>query len=343
MESGALTKTMVESVVDRGLREIAADPARSLRKLVDMGGLLARGRFQKHFLTMIQDMLEREESPYYELARRVSKEADRNAVKTFGINMGWECWTAGAGRIRRFEEERGYNIPWSLTFRMDGAVRDAMTETDYRRVLSEAKAKGICAFFFFAEKRGDLALALELARMEPECAFLFFLPPELVGGAELRGLVHRDNAATLVDAGAVDWRDAARRLREERRLYGVYRRYRTEAEGDALCSGAWVEEVLEDAGYFLFAVAAPGCPPGLRAQVGRWAEECRTAQRYPALVLDYDSDILRVDRIISEGERFLGAGPDGTAFSCGDRGERELSLNFRTAGLTELLEQAERG
>lgn len=47
MESRALSRAMVESVVDRSLREIVSDPDRSLRKLVDLGNLLARGRSQK--------------------------------------------------------------------------------------------------------------------------------------------------------------------------------------------------------------------------------------------------------------------------------------------------------
>ena len=41
MESRALSRAMVESVVDRSLREIVSDPDRSLRKLVDLGNLLA--------------------------------------------------------------------------------------------------------------------------------------------------------------------------------------------------------------------------------------------------------------------------------------------------------------
>ena len=40
MESRALSRAMVESVVDRSLREIVSDPDRSLRKLVDLGNLL---------------------------------------------------------------------------------------------------------------------------------------------------------------------------------------------------------------------------------------------------------------------------------------------------------------
>ncbi|WP_419020059.1 hypothetical protein [Intestinimonas butyriciproducens] len=57
MESRALSRAMVESVVDRSLREIVSDPDRSLRKLVDLGNLLARGRSQKESFSLLSRVL----------------------------------------------------------------------------------------------------------------------------------------------------------------------------------------------------------------------------------------------------------------------------------------------
>ena len=120
MESRALSRAMVESVVDRSLREIVSDPDRSLRKLVDLGNLLARGRSQKESFSLLSRVLENEGSPYYDMVRRIVQEVDREKLKCFGINLGWESWTVGAGRIRALEGERHYNIPWCLTFRLGG-------------------------------------------------------------------------------------------------------------------------------------------------------------------------------------------------------------------------------
>ena len=105
MDRDILTRTITESVVDRCIREIEEDPKRSVRKLVDLGRQLARGRFQRQYLDLTQKMLEDEESPYYTLVRNVVRKADHDAIKTFGINLGLGSWTNGARIIRALEAE----------------------------------------------------------------------------------------------------------------------------------------------------------------------------------------------------------------------------------------------
>ncbi len=343
MEAGALTKTTLESVVDNGLRELAGDTDRSLRKLVDLGRMCAKGRFQKHFFGLMDTMLSREErSPYYDLVRALVRTVDHQALRTFGINIGWESWTVGASRIRAYERERGYNIPWSLTFTLDGGGPEAMAEADYRRVLSEAKAKGICTFFCFVGRRWEaLNLALDLAGGAPECAFLLFLPPELVDAGAVSGLKRRPNILTLLDTSRPGWADAARRLEGEGRFYGFFRPYAGGEAVEDICSGRWAEGLLGHTGAIAMTVAAEDCPLRDRARVRDWALAARTEQRYPLVPMDFYPDILLVDGIVSDGEwRYLGCRADGTA-TVYREGERPLPLNFRTSSLTELLEAAE--
>lgn len=167
MESRALSRAMVESVVDRSLREIVSDPDRSLRKLVDLGNLLARGRSQKESFSLLSRVLENEGSPYYDMVRRIVQEVDREKLKCFGINLGWESWTVGAGRIRALEGERHYNIPWCLTFRLGGQPW-ALGAEDYRALLLQGQELGICSYFFFAEEPGaDPGFLPELPSLRP--------------------------------------------------------------------------------------------------------------------------------------------------------------------------------
>ena len=58
---------------------------------------------------MAQQMLERQDSPYYEMVRNAVTHTDRQRIKTFGINFGWNCLTAGAHQIRTLEQERRNN------------------------------------------------------------------------------------------------------------------------------------------------------------------------------------------------------------------------------------------
>ena len=122
--TAAYRRMLVEGVIDRSLRAIQDDPRRGLRKLVDMGADCATGRLQKRFLRMAQDMLENEDSPYYDMVVSAVEAVDHHKIKTFGINFGWNCLTVGAGQIRDYEKAHGHNVPWELTLHIGSGPHD---------------------------------------------------------------------------------------------------------------------------------------------------------------------------------------------------------------------------
>lgn len=97
MKREAVTRTILDTIVDRAIRDIGEDPQRSLRKLVDMGQMFAKGPFQKRYIGIIQQMLENGGSPYYDLVQdTVHGLPTGPGLRTFGINVGWQSWTVGA-------------------------------------------------------------------------------------------------------------------------------------------------------------------------------------------------------------------------------------------------------
>ena len=164
MDRDILTRTITESVVDRCIREIEEDPKRSVRKLVDLGRQLARGRFQRQYLDLTQKMLEDEESPYYTLVRNVVRKADHDAIKTFGINLGLGSWTNGARIIRALEAEGQRHIPWGLTLHLDASAEGGVPPL-YRGVIEQGKTDGIFTYFLRADAPScGLGPMLELVR-----------------------------------------------------------------------------------------------------------------------------------------------------------------------------------
>lgn len=333
MEAEALTRAVIESAVDRGIREIAEDPSRGLRKLVDLGGMFAKGRFQKRYIGVLRQMLEDGRSPYYAMACSTVRQVEREHLRTFGVNVGWQSWTVGARRIRALEAEGGYNVPWCITFRLGGA----MEAGEYRRLVSQGAEKGICTYFLMAgEDPAHLALALDLAALDPRCAFVLVAPPALLGDNP-NILTARLNLMVLVDAGLPGWQGAAAGLRACRRLYGLFRRYGSGTEAEEIASGRWVEEVLPHAGTFALLQSGPGCPAQAREAVSEYVERCRGEQRYPLVLLDYYPDLLRVDQTISDGPCFLGVGPDGTCTGFDGAGEAPAGGSLRELDLGEFL------
>lgn len=337
MEHATFTRAIIESLVDRGIREIRQDPKRSIRKLVDLGSQFAKGCFQKEFFRLTQTMLENEESPYYELACRTVERVDRGALKTLGINVGYESWTAGAQKIREIEAREGYNIPWCIIFRLD---ENEALFSEVLRIVQEGKTQGIlCYFFFLGGSRKGLEFLLKLAGAESGCAFLAFMDPTLVDAKTVQTIAARQNLMACPDTGKDGWRETAEHLAENRCLYSLYRRYETPADVQEILSGRWVEEILPQAGTFAFCIAGRDCPAALCQEVQAFVREARSAQRYPLLLSDYYSDLLTVDRIISDSPCFLGIGRDGAITRCaGGPGE---SVGRISCGLplTEMLKR----
>ena len=333
MGSNAFTRAVVESVVGHAIRRIAADPERGLRSLVDMGVTAATGRFQKHYMNIIQGVLEDPECPYYEMVCRTARQTENRNLTTFGVNVGWESWTVGARHIRGIEAREGFDVPWSLTFHMDGSGGEG---NHWSALVRAGQEMGIYTYFLHVNgDRSALVQALELARQAGRCAFVLFLSPELAAPA-LGELAALDNTAVMVRTAGPDWREAVGALREERRLYGLWRLCETaeDVEGTA----AWLEDIQDEGGIAAFSIASPDCPAASRAQPRRLTEETWRGQHYPLLVFDYYDDILLVDETISDGPCFIGVQPDGEAAVYQDGRETPLGVNLREQPLLRALQ-----
>ena len=323
--------------MDRCIREVEEDPKRSVRKLVDLGRQLARGRFQRQYLDLTQKMLENEESPYYTQIRNVVKKADHETVKTFGINVGLGSWTHGAETIRTLEAARECRIPWGLTLHLAGG--DGAPAMDlYRRVVAEGKADGIFTYFLRADGPAcDLSPVLELVRREPGCAFLLFLPPEAWAPERVAALAACHNLVVSVDTGLPGWVEAASRLEAARCLYGVHCTYGNRRQAEEILSGAWMDRVTE-AGCpaFAFCFAGPGCPEPVCRRVGAFVRRMRLEPRRAVFLMDFFSDYLYVDEIISGGHCFWGIRPDGALTRCRDGREIDAGEYLGPRRLSEL-------
>ena len=335
MKREAITRTILDTVVDRAIRDIAEDSQRSLRKLVDMGQTFAKGPFQKRYIGMIQQMLENGGSPYYDLVQDTVRNTDRASLRTFGINMGWQSWTIGAQQIRAAEAREGFDIPWSITLRLEGDAPDA--PGDYLRLLDEGRSLGIYAYFLHCGgSDGAISLALEMARRAPECAFLVFLSPALVE-PWVDELSACPNLLILLDAGVPDWQTAAALLRDARRFFGYGVRCNSEACAAEVLSGAWVQSLLGHGGSMAFLLPEKSCPTRLSSQFYGYVEQARNTQRYPLLLMDYYRDVLMVDGVISDSPRYLELLPDGQAATYADGKKQLLPAALPDLSLDSLL------
>lgn len=335
MTKEQLGRTIAETILRRQLYQAQRDPKRSIRNLVDLGLEASGGSLQQQMLRTFQEMLRREDSPYYDLVMNTVDTVEQERLITFGLNLGWNALTQGAAHIRELERARGHNIPWSLTFHM--ACRPgSLTERDYQRLVEEGMELGIYAYFLMPEDACAVRSCLELAANCRESAFFLFLPRGFDAQGEISSLTPLQNVMLLLDTGEPGWEKTAKSFRAGRCLYGLYRRCVGAEDGQATAFGQWMESIRPFAGVAVFLLTEEDPGQGL-CPIYRYALASRLEQRYPTLVVDFYPDILYVDVLLSQDPCFAGLLPDGTVTEFRQGRENPTGDSVRTAPLAELL------
>lgn len=339
MDQDAFKRAVMESVVDRSLRDIRRDPRRGIRRLADLGGVAASGPYQKKFLAMVRRMLEQEDSPYYTMVCNAVQSADSERLKTFGINFGWNCLTVGTKKIRTREQSQTWSIPWSLTLHIGGGPDDLDAHI-LIRIIREGMELGIYTYFLFPDGMSrSISTALDAITASEDCAFFLFLPPEQTDAGAVQALTVPRNLMLGISSEAPQWQSLAAQLRQEGALYFLYRTYDGPDEARDIASGRWADALSPLAGISSICVAGQGCPAQCGSQVYRYARRSRMEQRYPTLVLDYYLDNLYADACISHAACLSGVCPNGELTRFQDGRECPTGLSVRSARLDEVLSQ----
>lgn len=337
MDKETVTRGIILSVVEHTLRELEANPERTVRKLVDLGDHFAKGRFQSYFFDMVQTMLTDENSAYYDLVRRTATEIDRETLKTFGVNLGYNSYTVGARTIRAREAVCGYDIPWAIMFHM-GYCEAPLAIEEYDRMMREGVETGVRAYIFYVQDETQaLGPLLELMGRFPDCAFLLALPAALVTDEAVSQLCDHRNLMVAVASEDADFPAAAAKLRRARRLYACHRRYRNTDDAASVLDGSWARKAADAGCCFAFCHADEACPDEVCDAVQASVEKERKRQSEGVIASNYYTDHLFIDGVISGEACFVGVMPDGTVTRCDGRREVQTGMNAAGAPLCEVL------
>jgi len=174
-----MTSVLIETTIRNTIRQIKEDPERSIRNIVDMALHFANGRFQQHFLSAAQNMLQNENSSYYKLIPDLIHNIDEERIITFGMNVGYNSCTVGAQKIRDIESKEHYNIPWTISLELTGEQYIHYPYV-YQSLINQGRALGI--YTWIIHSFGQISYLLELADAFPDCAFpIFCSANELTG------------------------------------------------------------------------------------------------------------------------------------------------------------------
>lgn len=328
-----ITRSLLEATIDKALRDLQTDPERSVRNLVDLAQSFSNGRFQKNFFSIIQSLLEDQDSAYYTLVRSVVSRVDHQTLKTFGINLGYNGCTVGAERIRRNEQELHFNIPWSVAFMLDRAA-GSVSSGEIAETIRQGKALGVYTYLLFCN--GDTVRdAVALARMFDDCAFLVFFSPECLDAQLADELRSCHNCLLSLDADKEDCARAAALLWERQCLYALHTFY-TQDRLEEIRSDAWLRRCVSCNGVFAFLISRGDYDGPVQRQIRAYTLQVRNRQQYPIFLIDLSSDLLSIDEIVSDEACSMGFDAQGRAWTR-TAASSDADCNLRNSTLTEIL------
>ena len=335
MNQTAITRMLVENLADRYIPKLQFDPHRSIRKLVDLGECLSNGKTQKQFFQAAQKLLEKDSSPYYALVQRVISQFDARAIKTFGMNLGLNSWTALAGR-----KSREAAPPWTLLFHL-ADTPDALSLDELTDLLRQSADAGIHTFLLWLD-HSYCAIDALMARLRgfSDCAFALFTSADLVNGDALKQAQQAHNLLLSVeDAPNADPEPTTRALRSLRCPFALHTVYSTPSEAENILCGKWLERVNRLLSPFAFFFPGADCPEESHAAVREYAKFLRTAPQHPVFSMSLCADVADVDELITGKPRLLRIRPDGM-LSAGSRLIRPGGEgDSRPISLSDLLNQ----
>lgn len=290
----SMSRILVQMTVKNALESIKEDPERGVRNLVDKALQFSNGRFQPYFFSTMQTMLQNEKSSYYNLIRNVVSHTDTERLYTFGMNLGYNGCTIGAGRIRDNEQKLGCNIPWTISVQID-AERFKEKENRYQAILREGEKLGIYTWMLFCMEQPWEAL--NLADKHPDSAFCLFCNPEDITSRFLDEASGYNNLMLVLRYDETSTGKYTL-LQERGMLYSVWYQY-NQKDMETIIDGDLFYSTGQIYPAFTALIPEQGCADEIRQLVSQTVTQRRKEQIYSTILWDFYGDNRFIDTIIS--------------------------------------------
>lgn len=331
MNKTDITRFAVEVAINRALKGIKHDPKRTTRNLIDLGLSFSKsGRFHNVFFNAAHNLLKNQNSQYYKLAENVACYIYPKYVKTLGVNLGYNACTLGARKIREIEANDEFSVPWIILIN----CKDSPDfYSNLSNIISSGLELGIFTYCIFTRSGMTPELADIISKYN-NCALAVFLEPECINSSCIDILKSMTHVYPVVNSRDIPaFSIATDALRNERMLYGAYINYNDEDE-NYITSNKWISEVSEHMPVMSILFASDECRADVRRRVEEYSKITRDEQAYPTFIIEYYSDALLVDGIISDQPNYLQIDKDGMISS---NSTDERKINVASATLQEAL------
>ena len=336
-----MTYALIDIAVSKGLKEIKENSGRGLRNLVDLGKRLSKGKHQQIFFQLAQQILDDQSSVYYEIVDRIVQYANPNALKRFGMNLGYNAWTYGAEKIREHEKWRGYNIPWKLIFDFSDHSDDPMSFRRISGLLEEGESLGIyCAIFFIGENESLIEVVQNLAQSHPDSSYFVFLNPICVTEQYAQRSIAEGNIVFVFETSPgtdmqLQAADTADILYRNGCLFGCYSVY-DNTKSNEIIGDRFLKDLETLRCPFVFFIDGGLTDGKTKKSITDFLNDAKNESGYSFFLADFYADLAYIDYAISNRDCFLCFQADGCV-STQRMGNIKHGLNAKNDSMDKIL------
>ena len=315
MNTHTIGKAMIETAVKHGFKEMREDPKRSMRRLADLGRQFSKSRFQDDIFSVIQEVLQKEDSAYYTMIENALANINEESLETFGINVGYNAWVCGARSLRRDEIRTGHALPDTLLLRYDAGCTDGLTIPVLDQLIRQGSELGI--FFYFIQETGtasDSYELLDLFQKYPECAFVYARSTGRLTAAQIQVLKMLHNTLILLPDEDPETLLTAQLLQDQKVLYSISFRYSGLEDCQRRFESA-IQHALSLESTFFVGIADDSVERGEVDEIAKFCYQERLEQEYSSILIDYYGDTAALTRKIMGHGYLLELGADGSVLA----------------------------
>lgn len=311
MNTYPIAKAMIESAVDHGIRSMEDDPARSIRRLCDLGRQFSTNRFQSYIFDVMQEVLANEDSSYYDLVDNILQNVDHEAIRVFGMGFGYSSWVYGGRKLREYERKEGTALPVSPMLRWQENAPGGLSLAEIRALIRQGMELGIYSWFIRETGTAtDSYELLELFRGFPDCSFVYLRPTGRLTAAQVQLLRQCRNLMITLPSTDPETDLTAPLLRDQKILFAIYLPYAGGAEN--LDFATALKHVINAEAPIFIPVAEDGVSQEDIDASGQMCYRSRLEQKYPTCIIDYYGDTASLTNRIVGHRELLEIAEDGT-------------------------------
>lgn len=303
MDVRKLNRSLIEIAVSQGIREIRQDTKRGLRRLSDLGQYFAGKRFSQNIFIQIHEALKQEDSRYYQLIQNCLDHIEEEALKTFGINIGYNSWTYGVGRIRQSIQEGKKPVPWFCEISYNGQKEEPSESLKkVSEIIKKKRQQGVYTYFLYPKQSfAECPELIFLLDRYPDCAFVWFFQETDLTDAQLKVLKRHKNCLYLFPAVKKDGTpdlEITSRMKKMKILYSYYYIYK-EIEGGLEEQLKKLEPILQDEPAALIMKADLSVDEAYRLHYAEEIWRNRLLPEYPIFLVELTEDCRKVNEMIA--------------------------------------------